>query len=74
MIKTLNKNYEKNIKILKENIKRGMTYKMVINAITSQENQFINASLYNQMEKDYINELRELAINSFTPLKINLNK
>jgi len=67
---TLKSNYSRNLEILKENIKRGMSFDQVKNTINSQEKQFISSSLYKQDEKDYINEMRSVMINSFTSLKV----
>lgn len=59
-MKTLNKNYQKNIDILKENIKRGMTKEQAKNIIEQMENSFINANLYKQEEKAFIQEMRSV--------------
>ena len=67
---TLNKNYSRNVEILKENLKRGMTFQQVNNVIDSQEKQFKNANLYNQDEKDYINVMRAVIVNNFTHINI----
>lgn len=69
---TLKQNYKRNVDILKENFKRGMDAKQASQAINNQEKQFINAGLYNQDEKDYINEMRKEMINYFLPLKIEI--
>ena len=72
-MKTLNYNYEKNLEILKENLKRGMRNEQVQSAINLQEKQFINSDLYNQEEKDYINEMRKATIEFFTNLSVVIN-
>ena len=71
-MRTLNSNYTKNIDILKENLRRGMSNEQAQNAINAQENQFINAGLYNEMEKNYINEMRGAMIEFFTHISIAL--
>lgn len=67
---TLSQNYQKNLDILKENIKRGMNINQVNSVINHFESQFINANLYNQSEKDFINEMRALSINSFSHITV----
>jgi hypothetical protein len=69
-MKTLNNNYKRNIEILKENIKRGMSFNQVKNVIDSFEKQFINAGLYKEEEKSFINEMRTISLNSFTHLNV----
>lgn len=71
-MKTLNKNYQRNIDILKENIKRGMTYGQVCAVINSMEEQFIQAGLYKEEEKQFINEMRAVSLNSFAHLTVNV--
>jgi len=69
-MKTLPSNYTKNITILKENIKRGMSFNQVTAVIANFEKQFIRAGLYNQDEKNFINEMRALSLSSFTHLQV----
>lgn len=64
-MKTLNNNYKKNIDILKENIKRGLTQSMAIQAIDNMENQFVNSNLYDDEAQEFINEMREVVNSSF---------
>lgn len=73
-MKTLKENYKRNIDILKENFKRGMTLELATKLIDNQEQQFKNAGLYKEPEQDYINEMRATMINNFTHLKINIIK
>lgn len=58
---TLPENYQKNVDILKENIKRGMTQKQACDAIDGLERQFTSAGLYNETEKQFIDEMRNVA-------------
>jgi 5'-3' exonuclease len=73
-MKTLKENYKRNIDILKENLKRGITQDQIDKIINAQENAFTSAGLYNEEEKDYINEMRAVVIEYFTHLKINIIK
>ncbi len=66
----MKENYTKNLDILRENIKRGMQYEQVKSVIDSMEEQFKTAGLYNKEEKQFIADMREIAINSFSFLKI----
>lgn len=69
---TLNENYQKNIEILKENIKRGMTSKQALQVIENMENTFINAGLYNEEEKQYIQDMRDIVSIKATDLMKNI--
>jgi len=65
MVKTLNNNYAKNVDILKENIRRGLSQEQALNMINSQEQMFKQANLYNQPEQDYIQALNDVIKVSF---------
>ncbi len=65
-MKTLNENYEKNIAILEENIKRGMSYGEIITVIRNMEDEFKRAGLFGKEEKTFLLKMREVAINHFT--------
>lgn len=65
-MRTLNNNYRKNIEILKENLKRGMTSQQATQAINSMQTQFERANLYNDEEKQYISELQQAIDDHFT--------
>jgi hypothetical protein len=69
---TLNKNYARNVDILKENLRRGMTASMANRAIDGQEAQFKRAGLFNEQEQDYINQMRACVIQHFTHVSINV--
>lgn len=56
MVKTLPSNYKRNIDILRENIKRGMTAKQALQVIESWRAQFVAHELYGEAEKQFINE------------------
>jgi hypothetical protein len=73
-MKTLKENYKKNVEILKENLKRGMGFEVAKRNIDNMERSFINAKVYDNDEKDFINEMRKVLIEKFTNLEINLIK
>lgn len=64
-MKTLKANYQRNVDILVENIKRGMSLDQVEYMINSHESQFKQHNLYGQDEKNYIQELNRIKNNSF---------
>ena len=63
---TLNDNYKKNVAILKENIKRGLSYQQATTAINGMEKQFINANLYNDEAKMYIKTMNSIVTENYT--------
>ena len=69
-MKTLPQNYQKNIEILKENLSRGMTATQANSAIAGLKKQFINAGLYNEIEQDFINEMRACVIEHFNHIGV----
>lgn len=71
-MRTLNENYKRNCEILKENIKRGMSFEQCKKAIDTQEKQFKNAGLYDTDAKNYINEMRAIVLNKFTHLQVKV--
>jgi len=73
-MQTLKQNYGKNIEILKENLRRGLSLEKATQAINGMENQFKNADKYGENEKDFINEMRKITIEYFSTLKINIVK
>lgn len=58
---TLNKNYNKNIEILKENMARGMKQAQAKAVIDNMELQIIRAGLYNGEARIYINQMQAVA-------------
>lgn len=58
--RTLNQNYQANLDILKENIKRGMTASQAIRVIENWRTQFVSHNLYGDDEKAFINQALEL--------------
>lgn len=60
MVHTLPDNYKRNIKILRENIKRGMTPSQAVQVIEAWRSQFVAHNLYGDAEKEFINQALEV--------------
>lgn len=58
--KTLKQNYQANLDILEENIKRGLTASQAIKVIENWRTQFVSHNLYGEDEKEFINKALEL--------------
>lgn len=56
MVHTLPDNYKRNIGILRENIKRGMSASQAIQVIEAWRAQFVAHDLYGDAEKEFINQ------------------
>jgi len=67
-MRNLKENYKKNIEVLKENIKRGMTLSECNQVIDSQRNQFARANLLDQDAINYLDAMREVIDASFMTL------
>ena len=67
---TLKDNYQKNISILKENLKRGMTLAQVKQVIDNFKSQFKRAGLYGEDEKQFIQAMQEITAKHFTSIDI----
>ena len=63
---TLNDNYKKNIAILKENITRGLAIEEAQEAIEGMKLQFINANLYDDEAKMFIEAMQDVVKDNFT--------
>ena len=63
---TLNDNYKKNIAILKENITRGLAIEEAQEAIEGMKLQFINANLYDDEAKMFIEVMQDVIKDNFT--------
>lgn len=59
-MKALKANYQANINIMKENIKRGMTASQVIEVVKGWKSQFERAGLYGEDEREFLNACLEL--------------
>lgn len=55
-MRTLNENYKRNIAILKENMRRGMTVSQATSVINSWRGQFVKNDLYGDEEKEFIDQ------------------
>jgi len=66
MATTLNNNYSKNIDILKENLKRGMSEQQANNAINNMQNSFLMARLYDESAQQFITTMRKIVKEHFT--------
>lgn len=60
MAKTLKQNYARNVEIMRENIKRGMTADMCIKQIEMWRKQFEAVNKLGDDEKDFLNACLEL--------------
>ena len=72
MTHTLQNNYSKNLDVMRENLKRGITSEQATQVINGMQDQFINASLYNDDEKAFINDMRALVASHFLKIDINI--
>jgi hypothetical protein len=67
---TLKDNYQKNIDILQENLKRGMSFEQVKQVIDNFQLQFKKAGLYGKDEKQFIKAMQEITAKHFTGIDI----
>jgi predicted adenine nucleotide alpha hydrolase (AANH) superfamily ATPase len=67
---TLKDNYQKNIDILQENLKRGMTLAQVQQVVNNFKIQFMKAGLYGEDERQFIKALKEATAKHFTGIDI----
>lgn len=68
-MRTLPENYAKNVKILREDLKRGLEPSTGIRAISMMRKQFIKVGLYGTTEVKFINALLE-EIEQYTHIHI----
>lgn len=59
-MKALKDNYKRNVEILKENLKRGMSVSQGLKVVNSWREQFVSHNLYGEDEKNFINACLEL--------------
>jgi len=67
---TLKDNYQRNIDILQENLKRGMSFTQVKQVIDNFELQFKRAGLFGDHEKQFIKAMKEITVKHFTGIDI----
>lgn len=60
-MKTLKENYKRNLEIVKENMRRGMTASQVIKQADAWRSAFVRHNLYGEDEKAFINSVLALA-------------
>lgn len=72
-MKTLNENYTRNIAIMRENLKRGLTHEQANKVIDGMERQFTTANLYDDEAKKFVNAMRAEVIEHFTHIRIVMN-
>lgn len=59
-MKALKENYKRNVEIMRENIKRGMTAEMCIKQVESWRKQFEAHNMLGEDEKNFLNACLEL--------------
>ena len=70
----LKTNYSKNLAIMAENLKRGLSSEQAKSIVDNFESQFINNNLLGKDEKNFINDLRALIVSHFTMIEVNIVK
>ena len=69
---TLNANYQRNIEILKLNLKRGLTVEQAQNTINGMHKQFVSAGLYDDEARAFIHAMRGVLVEHFTKIEVVL--
>ena len=59
-MKALKENYKRNVEIMRENIKRGMTAEMCIKQVENWRRQFEAHNMLGEDEKNFLNACLEL--------------
>lgn len=70
-MKALKNNYKRNVDIMRENLRRGMSAAQAISVIRAWHKQFQAADMLGQDEKDFLNECLAL-VESQTHITINI--
>lgn len=68
-MKALKHNYQANINILKENLKRGLEPSQAIKVIDSWRSQFVSHDLYGDDEREFINQALD-AVSAYTGMTV----
>lgn len=55
-MKALKDNYKRNVEIMRENLRRGMSADQAISVIRAWHNQFESHGMLGEEEKDFLNE------------------
>lgn len=66
---TLPDNYKKNVEILRENLRRGLEPGQAVTVVHKMRDQFVSAGLYNDTEKQFINEMLQ-EIEAYTHIAV----
>lgn len=68
-MKTLEENYKRNVVIMRENLRRGMSVGQATSVINAMREQFVRANLYGEDEKDFINAMLA-EVEAYTHIKV----
>lgn len=68
-MRALKDNYKRNVDILRENLRRGLTPSQAVKIVKSWREQFEKHGLYGEDEKAFINQALE-EIENYTHLKV----
>lgn len=68
-MKTLKENYKRNVAIMRENLRRGMSVGQATSTINAMREQFIKHNLYGEDEKDFINAMLA-EVEAYTHIKV----
>lgn len=68
-MKTLKENYKRNVAIMRENLRRGMSVGQATSVINAMRNQFVRANLYGEDEKEFINAMLA-EVEAYTHIKV----
>lgn len=68
-MKTLKENYKRNVEIMRENLRRGMSVGQATSVINAMRNQFVRANLYGEDEKEFINAMLA-EVEAYTHIKV----
>jgi hypothetical protein len=69
-MQTLKANYVKNVDIMRENLKRGMTAQQANNIVDRMQLQFNRAQLLGENEKAYLRAMRATIVEHFSRIEI----
>ena len=68
-MKTLNENYKRNVLILTENIRRGLTEIQARAIVDNFEKQFLDNNLYDDGAKQFIKDCNDVITEKFNTIK-----
>lgn len=68
-MRTLKENYKRNVAIMRENLRRGMSAGQATSAISAMRDQFVRANLYGEDEKEFINAMLA-EVEAYTHVKV----